>query len=58
MALVSIGLGDRGRALDSLEKAYATDSEWLGYMKLDKIFDPLRSEPRFQALLKKLNFPE
>ena len=50
------GLGDRSRALDSLEKAYASDSEWLGYLKLDKAFDSLRSEPRFQALLKKLGF--
>ena len=57
MALVCIGLGERQRALDYLEKAYASDSEWLGYLKLDKTFDSLRSEPRFQALLKKLNFP-
>ncbi len=56
MALVSLGLGDRSAALDHLEKAHATDSEWLGYLKLDKVFDSLRSEPRFQALLKKLNF--
>ena len=56
MALVSLGLGDRARALDFLEKAYASDSEWLGYLKLDKTFDSLRSEPRFQALLKKLGF--
>ena len=56
MALVSLGLGDRARALDWLEKAYAADSEWLGYLNLDKTFDPLRSEPRFRALLKKLNF--
>ncbi len=57
MALVCIGLGERQRALDYLEKAYATDSEWLGYLNLDRTFDSLRSEPRFQALLKKLNFP-
>jgi hypothetical protein len=56
MALVSIGLGDRPRALDFLEKAYASDSEWLGYLKHDKTFDSLRSEPRFQALLEKLGF--
>ena len=37
MALVSIGLGDRARALDYLEKAYASDSEWLGYLKLDRL---------------------
>ena len=57
MALVCIGLGERQRALDYLEKAYATDSEWLGYLNFDKTFNSLRSEPRFQALRKKLNFP-
>ena len=56
-ALVYLGLGDRVRALDYLEKAYVSDSEWLGYLNLDKSFDSLRSEPRFQALLKKLGFP-
>jgi tetratricopeptide (TPR) repeat protein len=57
MALVCIGLGERQRALDYLEKAYSSDSEWLGYLKYDRTFDSLRREPRFQALLKKLNFP-
>ena len=26
------------------------------FLKMDRIFDPLRSEPRFIALMKKLNF--
>jgi len=56
LALVSLGLGERARALDDLEKAYAEDSQWLGWLKLDKAFDPLRSDPRFAALLKKLGF--
>jgi len=56
LALVYIGVGDRSRALDSLDQAYASDSEWLGWLRNDRIFDPLRSEPRFVALLKKLGF--
>ena len=28
----------------------------MGWLKMDRIFDPLRSEPRFIALMKKLNF--
>ncbi|HEY7114395.1 MAG TPA: protein kinase [Thermoanaerobaculia bacterium] len=56
LAVAYLGLGDRSRALDSLEKAYASDSEWLGWLKNDRIFDTLRSEPRFAALLKKLGF--
>jgi eukaryotic-like serine/threonine-protein kinase len=54
LAVVSIGLGQRARALDHLEQAYAADSQWLGWLKMDRLFDPLRSEPRFAALLKKL----
>jgi TolB-like protein/tRNA A-37 threonylcarbamoyl transferase component Bud32 len=54
MALVSVGLGDRERAMDYLEEAYASDSQWLGWIKNDKTFASLRSESRFAALLKKL----
>jgi serine/threonine-protein kinase len=56
MAIVSLGLGDRARAVDFLERAYASDSQWMGWLKQDRIFDPLRQEPRFAALLKKLGF--
>ena len=54
MALVHLGLGDRVRALDSLEQALAADSQMMAWLGQDRIFDPLRSEPRFVALLKKL----
>jgi eukaryotic-like serine/threonine-protein kinase len=56
LAIVYLGMGDRALALDYLERAYASDSQWLGWLKKDRIFDPLRSEPRFVALLKKLRF--
>jgi len=56
LALVYLGLGDRARALDGLEEAYAASSELLVWLKIDRIFDPLRSEPRFVALMKRLNF--
>jgi eukaryotic-like serine/threonine-protein kinase len=56
LALAYIGLGDRERALDCLERAYSSDSQWMGWLKNDRIFDPLRSEPRFIALMKKLRF--
>ncbi len=56
LALVYLGLGDRARALDYLEQAYAASSEQLVWLKIDKIYDPLRSEPRFIALFKQLRF--
>ena len=58
LALVHLGLGDRSRTMDYLEKAHATDSQWMGWLKHDRIFDPLRSEPRFVALLRKLGFEQ
>jgi TolB-like protein/Flp pilus assembly protein TadD len=56
LALVYLRLGDHPRAMGYLEQAYAADSQWLGWLKLDHVFDPLRSEPRFAALLRKLGF--
>jgi len=53
-AIVYLGLGDRPRALEGLEKAYEVRSQWLTLLKVDKVFDPLRSDPRFIALLKKV----
>jgi hypothetical protein len=56
LAIVSLGLGETARALDYLERAYASDTQWLGWLKYDRTFEPLRSEPRFAALMRKLHF--
>jgi len=53
-AIIYLGLGDKEWALDGLEKAYEARSQWMLWLKMDRIFDPLRSEPRFIALLKKV----
>jgi len=56
-ALVYLGLRDDDKAIDWLEKAYNEGSIWLCWLKVDPVYDPLRSNPRFQALYKKMNFP-
>ena len=56
LALVYLGLGDRSRAVDYLEQASAADSQWMMYLKIDRVFDPLRADPRFIALMKKCHF--
>jgi serine/threonine-protein kinase len=56
LALVYLGLGDRSRALDNLERALAADSQMMAWIGRDAIFDSIRSEPRFVALLKKMGF--
>jgi hypothetical protein len=56
LAIIYLGIGDREGALDELEKAHAADSPWMTALKMDRVFDPLRSQPRFIALMKKVNF--
>jgi adenylate cyclase len=56
LAIVYLGMGDHGRAMDYLEQAYSAHSQWLCWLKMDRIFDPLRKEPRFIALMKKVHF--
>ncbi len=56
LAIIHLGLGDRARALDYLEQAYDNNSQWMPYLRGDRIWDPLRSDPRFAALMKKLAF--
>ena len=58
LAIAHIGLGHEQRALDLLERAYEIGDPALVGLKTSFIWDPLRFHPRFQKLLKKMNFPE
>jgi serine/threonine protein kinase len=51
---VLIGLGEKDRALENLEKAYLENESAMAYLKVWPILDSLRSNPRFKALLKKM----
>lgn len=53
-ALVYVALGENSTALDLLEKAYQERSGCVTNLKVLPGFDPLRSDPRFIALLKKV----
>ena len=44
-------------ALSELDKAFAARDPGLAQMQTDFMLDPIRKEARFQALIKKLNFP-
>jgi adenylate cyclase len=57
-ALIYLGLGDTEQALDGVDKAYEARSQWLIQLKVDRIFDPLRSDPRFIKLLKKVHLDQ
>ena len=53
-AYVSFGLDQKNAALDWLEKAYEDRDSNLPYLNSLREWDPLRNEPRFQALVKKV----
>lgn len=53
--LVLIGLGEKDKALENLEKAYIGKESAMAFLKVWPVFDSLRLEPRFQALLRKMN---
>ncbi|HYS24852.1 MAG TPA: tetratricopeptide repeat protein, partial [Vicinamibacterales bacterium] len=51
LAIVYTGLGDRGRALDWLERAWLVHDPIFVRVKVDPRLDPLRGDPRFAKLL-------
>ncbi|MCH7508997.1 MAG: tetratricopeptide repeat protein [Proteobacteria bacterium] len=57
-AVIHTGLGENDEALEWLERAYQDRNMWMVYLQAAPWFDPLRSDPRFQDLLRRMNFPE
>ena len=57
IAKVLIGLGERGQALDWLERS-AVRGHWTVYLGINPIFRPLHAEPRFRAILKRVGLAE
>jgi tetratricopeptide (TPR) repeat protein len=57
IATVYIGLGDKDRAFQWLGKAVEERGESVVWLKVGPLYDPLRSDPRFGDLLRRLNLP-
>jgi len=57
VARVHAALGKRDEALDWLETAYRERAPYMVCLNIDPRFDDLRSYPRFQDLLRSMNFP-
>jgi len=54
-ALVYLGLGDKEQALRWLEQSYQDRAgSDIGYIRVDPLLDPLRGDPRFEALAEKI----
>src|SRR5713226_9684457 len=58
IALVQIGLGNRDQAIASLEQGYTDRDQGMMYLKVDPEMDDLRSDPRFQDLLRRVGLPQ
>jgi TolB-like protein/Tfp pilus assembly protein PilF len=55
MALMFMGLGDKGQAIDALERAYREGAgNDLFTIRVDPMLDDLRGQPRFEALAEKI----
>jgi Tfp pilus assembly protein PilF len=58
LAIIHAGLGEADHAFAALEKAYA-GREWrLARMKVEPMFDPVRTDPRFAGLLRRMGLPQ
>lgn len=52
LALVDVGLGEKERALQELEQVRLRRSDGMIYLTVEPAMDPLRADPRFQALMR------
>lgn len=57
IALVYAGLEDKDQAFSWLDKAYEERFNRLAYLKVEVLWDPLRSDPRFTDLLRRVGIP-
>ena len=57
LAKAYIDLGEKDKAFAELNKAYDIRLSSLCWIKVEPQLDPLRSDPRYQELLRRMNFP-
>jgi serine/threonine-protein kinase len=58
LASIYASLGDMDKAFAELEISFAEKDCYLGRITLDPFMDPLRNDPRFKNLLKRMNLPQ
>ncbi len=57
VARIHAALGNKDEALKCLESGYRERAAFMIWLKIDPRFDDMRSDPRFQDLLRRMNFP-
>jgi hypothetical protein len=58
LVIAYVGMNDKDHAFQWLEKAYSQHSNLLVTLKVDPLYDPLRSDERFQKLLQRTGLAE
>jgi tetratricopeptide (TPR) repeat protein len=58
IARLCAALGRSEDTLQWLNTAYQERAAWLAFVNIDPVLDIVRSDPRFQDLLRRMNFPE
>jgi len=58
VAAAYAAVGDKDAAFVELQKAYENHDWFLQRIKVDPFMDPLRDDPRFDAIVRRLNFPQ
>jgi tetratricopeptide (TPR) repeat protein len=56
IAAAYLALGEKDRAIEWLKKDYERRDNWMTWLKVDPVMDPLRSDPRFMQLMRRMNF--
>ncbi len=57
MAVIHLGLGQKKPVFEILEQLYEERNDWLVWLKVSPELRPLRDEPEYQDLLKRVGFP-
>ena len=57
IAQAFVGIDDKERAFEWLERAYQRRTTYIRNLKSDFIYAPLRSDPRFKDLLRRIGLP-
>jgi eukaryotic-like serine/threonine-protein kinase len=58
LAMTHMALGERDQTFQLLDRCYEERSPWLAWLKVDPALDPLRSDPRFADLLRRMGLPQ
>jgi eukaryotic-like serine/threonine-protein kinase len=57
-AVLYVGLGDKDKAIAELEKSFNERGYYVPLLRVDPLMDPLRDDPRFADLIKRIGLPK